>query len=311
MPLGPTDRGGFGVGSICGQCCGEAQIERSMPKGPPWLATLGEGWTVGLLVTRTTSLKKHLLLAVSVAVLSMVSLGMAQTAGAISTGSGRADSGASLSGTPSMTVKPSANLVGNRVVHIKGKNWSTSNGGVNLYLCSPEPPNGARCGIIGFSATMPNGSWSMDYIPMNPRAPVSCNLVCYIEADEGSTVLTSMLTFKPLSVFFTPVEGSEGYYWTQKVAVHVTGFPAGDRVTVEICISGGACDPDTSATIMTNTGGSGSLHPYFLNLGICAMGGGECSIFATDPSFFGGAEAFFDFQAFCGPICGGFGPIRK
>jgi hypothetical protein len=262
---------------------------------------------------RRFQLRRIISLAVPVAVLSMVSLGMAQTVGAISTGSGRADSGASFLGTPSMTAKPSANLVGNRVVHIRGKHWSTSNGGVNLYLCSSDPStNGASCGFIGFPATMPNGSWSMDYMPINPQAPVSCNLVCYIEAEEGSTVLTSMLTFKPLSVFFTPVEGGEGYFWTQKVAVHVTGFPSGDPVTVEICISGGACDPNTSATVMTNTGGSGSLHPYFLNLGICAMAGGnECSMFATDPSFSGRAEAFFDFQAFCGPICGGFGPIRK
>jgi len=150
----------------------------------------------------------------------------------------------------------------------------------------------------------------MDYTPVNPQAPVSCNLVCYIEAEDGSTVLTSMLTFKPLSVFFTPVEGDNGYYWTQKVAVHVTGFPSGDPVTVELCTTSGTCDPTTSATIMTNRGGVGTVHSYYLNLGICSMSGSECAMLATDQSFSGKAEAFFEFPAFCGPICGGFGPIR-
>jgi hypothetical protein len=245
---------------------------------------------------------------VPVALLVMVSIGSSQTAGAVP-------------GVlpPSLKVGPSANLIGNRVAHITGQHWPSSDATVRVELCSSSPfqPN-ASCGDIGYPTTSKSGSWSLDYALVNPQAPVGCiegPIVCYIEAtDNGAITLTENLTFKPLTVFLTPDEYGDGYYWFQKVAVHVTGFPSGDPVNVEVCDSSGDCDPSTSATIMTNGGGSGAVHDYLLNENVCSEHG-DCAVIATDPAYSSYPQdvvAVYDFEGYCGPIvCDGFGPDNK
>jgi hypothetical protein len=216
--------------------------------------------------------------------------------------------------TPTLKVGPSVNLVGNRVVHITGNHWPANDDSMQIELCSSDPslPN-ASCGYIGYPVPSKNGSWSLDYAPMNPRAPVGCveTPVCYVEATDNTTTLTAQLTFKPLTVFLTPDEYGDGYYWLQKVSVHISGFPSGDPVTVEVCDSSGDCDPSTSTTITANGGGSGAVHDYLLNENVCSEHG-DCAVIAIDPAYSSypqGVEAVYEFEGYCGPIvCDGFGP---
>jgi hypothetical protein len=241
------------------------------------------------------------------AVLVMVSIGIGQTAGAAPVGR------AGLTLAPTLKVGPSTNLVGNRVVHIAGKHWPANDDSMQVELCSSEvSPSSASCGYIGYPVPSTNGSWSFAYAPLNPQAPVDCQEapVCYIEATDNSTTLTAQVTFKPLTVFLTPDEYGDGYYWTQKVAVHVTGFPSDDPITVELCTWDGDCDPDSSVTIAVNGGGNGSAHDYYLNESICSDYG-DCAMIATDPAYPQGVEADYDFEGYCGPVCGGFGPDSK
>lgn len=241
--------------------------------------------------------------------LVMFSVGMSQTAAAAPVARAGTTSAATLK------VGPSANLVGNRVAHISGKHWPTSDLNVRVELCSSDPslPN-ASCGDIGYPTTSKSGSWSLVYALMNPQAPVGCleASVCYIEAtDNGATTLTEEVTFKPLTVFLTPDEYGEGYYWAQRVSVHITGFPSGDPVAVEVCDSSGDCDPTTSATITANGGGSGAVHDYLLNENVCSTYG-DCAIIATDLAYSSYPQdvvAVYSFPGYCGPIvCDGFAP---
>ncbi len=243
----------------------------------------------------------------------MVSVGMSQTAGAAPVAR------AGVTSPPTLKVGPSANLVGNRVAHISGQHWPTSDLNVRVELCSSDPSlSNPSCGDIGNPTTSKSGSWSLDYAPMNPQAPVGCveePFVCYIEAtDNGAITLTEEVTFKPLTVFLTPDEYGEGYYWLQKVSVHITGFPSGDPVTVELCDSSGDCDPTTSATITANGGGSGAVHDYYLNENVCSTYG-DCAIIATDPAYSSYPQdvvAVYSFAGYCGPIvCDGFGPDNE
>lgn len=242
---------------------------------------------------------------IPLAVLVMLSVGMSQTAAAAPVAR------AGVNSAPTLKVSPSANLVGNRVAHISGKHWPSGDNNMQIELCSSgPPPSNASCGYIGYPVASANGSWFLDYAPLNPQAPVGCQEapVCYIEATDNITTLTAEVTFKPLTVFLTPDEGGEGYYWGQKVAVHVTGFPSGDPVAVELCDSSGDCDPTTSATITVNGGGKGSAHDYYLNENICSTYG-DCTMIATDPAYPQGVEAVYEFAGYCGPIvCGGFAP---
>ena len=220
---------------------------------------------------------------IPLAVLVMFSVGMSQTAAAAAP---VARTG--VTSAPILKVGPSANLVGNRVAHISGKHWPTSDLNVRVELCSSDPslPN-ASCGDIGYPTTSTSGSWSLEYAPMNPQAPVGCleESVCYIEAtDNGATTLAEEVNFKPLTVFLTPDEYGEGYYWAQKVSVHISGFPSGDPVTVEVCDSSGDCDPTTSATITAGGGGGGAVRGYTLNENVCSTYG-DCAIIATDLAY--------------------------
>ena len=209
-----------------------------------------------------------------------------------------------VSTAPTLSVTPSENLIGNRIVLIRESHW-LPNGDVIVSLCSSDPlaPN-AECAESGDVLTASSiGAWSMSYAPVNPQAPVECAPRCYVEAHGfPSTTLVAELTAKTPTVSLYPNDGGS-YYDLQRITVRLRGFPAGDPITVEVCDQSGlaTCDPDTAATITMNQQGSGAALRYALNENVC-FSDGACGVLAMDPAYPNGQVAFATFDGYCGPI---------
>ncbi len=206
--------------------------------------------------------------------------------------------------SPTLRVKPSANLIGNRSVLISGKNWPAGDD-IQVYQCAEDPTTDpGSCIDAEDEVASPSGTWSVAYEPVVGQIENACAAECYIEATSGSTDLVSTLTFKTPSV---EIKGqiSDGIYLGQKVSIAVKNFPAGDPVTIEIC-SFSDCDPSTEASETLGQGGNATFRGYFMNTSVCASGGEDCYILAQDSVSNGPVAATEGFNAYCGPICGGF-----
>jgi Putative Ig domain len=213
-----------------------------------------------------------------------------------------------VSASPTLTVRPSSGLVGNRSVRISGKHWWNGSP-VQVNLCTSNPVlDPGSCSEIANVDTTHAGSWSVDDEPEIGQAPEACGTQCYVQAIQGGTDLTAGLEFNTPSVEIEP-STDDGYYDYQKVVVAVKNFPARDPVTIEICANSiDNCDSSTATSKAVSGRGDATFHSYLMNSTICSTGDPQCFLMAQDSAYSNGPiVAIEDFDAYCGPIvCGGF-----
>jgi hypothetical protein len=121
-----------------------------------------------------------------------------------------------------------------------------------------------------------------------PRQQLRCGQgsasVCYIEAQQGRTTISTPLSFRLLKV--TIDGGTGGSFRNGKsVTVKVGNFPAGDKIVVEICPadnSGDRCGEGAGGK--TDSNGSITFDDYRLNC-VQIDASGLCPLLALDQSY--------------------------
>jgi hypothetical protein len=202
--------------------------------------------------------------------------------------------------SPTLTVKPSAGLIGNKSVHISGRNWPAGDG-IHIDQCAENPTTDPGSCIYADDEVASNsGTWSVHYVPVVGEVDNACATECYIEATDGTTDVVKTLTFKTPSV---EIRGgvSDGIYIGQRVSVVVRNFPARDPVTIEIC-SFNDCDSDTEASKTLSSAGDATFGDYTMDPFVCSPDAEDCYLLAQDSVSNGPVVATEGFAPYCGPI---------
>jgi hypothetical protein len=209
---------------------------------------------------------------------------------------------AALTSSPTVSVTPKKGLIGNQVLKVAGKGW-TSNGEVAITLCAGTPqPSPGPCLALATEQPSRFGTWSLTYEPLIGSAPAVCQSACYFDATRGSVAVNvDMVVLSPSRTIVA--RKGPCCYLGQPTSEKGADFPAGDPVHIEVCSTSNGCDPTTDSQATASTTGVVKFTGFILDLTICSTGGGSCYLLATDTSYSNGPITVVDsFPVYCGPI---------
>lgn len=200
-------------------------------------------------------------------------------------------SGAGASSSPTLTVNPSTGVRAEQTVTAFGTNWPK--GSARLFECSVNEPSfdpSACHSISTFDLT--GSSWSKSFESivgtvgqagnycLNPEGK---SFTCYVEFQDGSTTVSTPITFKALRIGGISSGGS--YENGTSVNIKLTNFSSQQKFTLEICPGGddGYTQCGQPKNEETSRSGSASFPDYQLNC-VQIDPSGVCYLVVTDAS---------------------------
>jgi hypothetical protein len=200
--------------------------------------------------------------------------------------------------TPTLTVKPNVPLVGNQTLNITGKDWSSSSS-VQVDLCGGTPQSQSGCLDLTPQQPSKRGTWRLAYEPLVGASPAVCQMACFFEASQGTSVVDAAVTVLSPSLSYVARRG-ECCYIGQPISFKGAGFPAGDTIHINTCSSSEGCSADGASQDVASGRGSVRFTGFAVDWSVCDDG---CYVLATDPSYGNGdISASLDLPVYCGPI---------